>query len=272
MNVVVLVGVAAVGICALWVAQTVALIYVGERLALPLQYTTRSPVVRMTSQVMIQAVWIIIVVGTPIALGINPLDALQRAFPLPVPWRRIATAFLIMSIPLCLGYALYIKAQWLRFEPRHDAATRRRKLFSRFLTPVPLAVLEEAVFRGTLLEQLLRSLPATLFGSALAVILSSATFAAVHFIKPARGKPVLQGLYSYFTAGCLFGIGYIASGRCLWVPVTMHATAIFIIEVMRLYTLQQAPRWLAGFPEGPHSGIVGSVVVVGMAIALVVLI
>jgi membrane protease YdiL (CAAX protease family) len=28
-------------------------------------------------------------------------------------------------------------------------------------------VLEEAVFRGTLLEQLLRSLPATLFGSAL---------------------------------------------------------------------------------------------------------
>ena len=42
MNVVVLVGVAAVGICALWVAQTVALIYVGERLALPLQYTTRS--------------------------------------------------------------------------------------------------------------------------------------------------------------------------------------------------------------------------------------
>jgi membrane protease YdiL (CAAX protease family) len=173
---------------------------------------------------------------------------------------------------LCLGYALYIKAQWLRFEPRHDAATRRRKLFSRFLTPVPLAVLEEAVFRGTLLEQLLRSLPATLFGSALAVILSSATFAAVHFIKPARGKPVVQGLYSYFTAGCLFGIGYIASGRCLWVPVTMHATAIFIIEVMRLYTLHQAPRWLAGFPEGPHSGIVGSIVVVGMAIALVVLI
>jgi hypothetical protein len=75
MNVVVLVGVAAVGICALWVAQTVALIYVGERLALPLQYTTRSPVVRMTSQVMIQAVWIIIVVGTPIALGINTLCA-----------------------------------------------------------------------------------------------------------------------------------------------------------------------------------------------------
>src|ERR1700730_12630072 len=97
MNVVLLVGVAAVGICALWVAQTAALIYVGERLALPLQNTTHSPVVRMTSQVMIQAVWIIIVVGTPIAVGINPLDALQRAFPLPVPWGRSANALLILS-------------------------------------------------------------------------------------------------------------------------------------------------------------------------------
>jgi flagellin-like protein len=52
----------------------------------------------------------------------------------------------------------------------------------------------------------------------------------------------------------------------------MHATAIFIIEVMRLYTVHQAPRWLAGFPEGPQSGVVGSLVVLGMAISLVMLI
>jgi hypothetical protein len=272
MNIVVLVEVAVLGICVLWAAQSVALICVGERLALPLQYTTRSPVVRMTSQVMIQAVWIIILVGTPLALGMTPLAALQRAFPLPIPWRQIAIAFFITSTPLCVGYALYVKAQWLRFAPKHDPATRRRKLFSRFLTPLPLAVLEEAVFRGTLLEQLLRSLPSTLAASVLAVILSAAIFAAVHFIKPARGKPVLQGLYSYFLAGCLFGIGYIVSGRSLWVPVVMHATAIFIIEVMRLYTVHQAPRWLAGFPEGPHSGIVGTGVVAGMAIALITLI
>jgi hypothetical protein len=95
----------------------------------------------MTSQVMIQAVWIIILVGTPLALGVNPLDALQRAFPLPIPWRQITIAFLIISAPMCFGYALYVKGQWLRFAPKHDPATRRRKLFSRFLTPLPLAVL-----------------------------------------------------------------------------------------------------------------------------------
>ena len=46
--------------CTFWAAQSVALIYVGEPLALPLQYTTRAPLVRMTSQLMIQVVWIVI--------------------------------------------------------------------------------------------------------------------------------------------------------------------------------------------------------------------
>jgi hypothetical protein len=107
MNVLVLIGVAAFAMCTFWAAQSVALIYVGEPLALPLQYTTRAPLVRKTSQLMIQVIWIIILVGTPIALGVSPLEALQRAFTLPVPWRKIAIAFLITFIPFCLGNALY---------------------------------------------------------------------------------------------------------------------------------------------------------------------
>ena len=75
-------------------------------MAWPLQYTTRLPVVRTTNQVMIQVVWFIILVGTPIALGINPLEALYRAFPLPIPWRQMAIAFLIMFVPCSIGYAL----------------------------------------------------------------------------------------------------------------------------------------------------------------------
>jgi hypothetical protein len=40
--------------------------------------------------------------------------------------------YLIALIPFSVGYALYVKAQWLRFEPKHDRASRRRKLFTRF--------------------------------------------------------------------------------------------------------------------------------------------
>ena len=92
-------------------------------------------------------------------------------------------------------------------------------------------------------------------------------------IKPAGAhKSIAQGLYGYFTAGCLFGLAFVVGGHSLWLPITMHATAILVIEVMRLYTVHQAPPWLAGFSELPQSGVVGTVVVVGMAIALVALI
>jgi hypothetical protein len=272
MNILIVMGVAAFAFCALWAVQSVVLKLAGEPLALPFQYTTRKPLVRWTSRVMIQVSWLIILVGTPLALGIRPLDALHQAFPLPVPWRKIATAFCIVSLPCCVGYPLYIKAGWLRIEPKFDQATRRAKLFRRFLGPLPLATMEEGVFRGIILEQLLRTFPPSHTYTVLAIVASSAVFAATHYIKPPRGKPVWQGAYGYFVAGCLFGLAYVVGGRSLWLPIVVHATAIFVIEVMRLYTAYQAPRWLAGFSEAPQSGLVGSMVLLGMGIALVALI
>jgi hypothetical protein len=227
---------------------------------------------RLTGQVMIQVVWLIILFGTPWALGVRPLDALHKAFPLPVPWHQIAIAFSIMFFPVCLSDALVIKAGWLQIAPMFDRSTRRAKLFRRFLTPLPLATLEEAVFRGTLLEQMLQAWPQSYAYTALAIVLSSLAFSLAHFIKPPRGKPVGQGIYGFFTAGCLFGVAYIVGGRSLWLPIVLHATAIFLIEVVKLYAHYNTSRWLVGFPEAPHSGILGSIVVLGMAIALVLLI
>ncbi len=272
MNILIALGVAAFALCVLWAVQSVALTLIGEPLAWPLQYTTRQSLMRLTGQVMIQVSWIIIFVGTPLALGISPLNLLHQLFPLPVPWRQIAVAFSIMFFPFCLFFSLCIKAGWLQIAPKFNRATRRFKLFCRFLTPLPLATFEEAVFRGTLLEQLLRSLPQSYASSAAAIIVSSLAFSLVHFIKPPRRKPVGQGIYGFFTAGCLFGLAYVIGGRSLWLPIVLHATAILCIELTRLYIDYKAPRWLVGFPEAPHSGLVGSAIILTMAIGLVVLI
>ena len=272
MNIVITLGVAALALCVLWGVQSIALKLVGEPLAWPLQYATRKQPMRLTGQVMIQAVWIIIFVGTPLALGISPSVLSHQLFPLPLPWRQIAIAFSIMFFPFCLLFAFYIRAGWLQFVPKFDQATRRAKLFRRFLTPLPLATFEEAVFRGTLLEQLLRSLPQSYASSMVAIILSSIVFSLVHFIKPPRRRPLGQGIFGFFIAGCLFGLAYVISGRSLWLPIILHATAIFCIEVSRLYVDYKAPRWLIGVPEAPQSGLFGTILVVAMAIALAVLI
>lgn len=272
MNLLILLAIAVSALCLLWAVQSIVLLLVREPLALPLQFATRKPLVRWTGRVMIQVCWLIILVGTPLALRINLPDALHQAFPMPPPWRDIAVAFAIMFFPPWIVYALLIKAGWVQIEPQHDQATRRAKFFRRFLTPLPLATLEEAVFRGVLLEQILRSFPQSHTYTALAIVLSSAAFSSVHFIKRHPGKPIWQPAYGLFIIGCLFGFAYVVGGQSLWLPIVMHATAIFVMEMIKLYVVHRAPLWLLGYTEWPQSGLVGSIFVLCAGIALVLLI
>jgi hypothetical protein len=273
MNVLIVLGVVAFAVTVLWTVQSAALKLVGEPLAWPLRFTTRKPLVRWTSRVMVQASFLIVLVGTPLALGIRPLDALSQAFPRPVPWREIAIAFSIFFFPSLVLYVVWMRVGWVRFEPQFEPTRRRWKLFRRFLTPLPLATIEEAAFRGVLLEQLLRSFPHSLASTTAAIILSSAAFSSVHFIKPTYpGQPVWQAAYGFFIVGCLFGLAYVVGGRTLWLPITMHATAIFVVQVMLLYMVHKGPPWLVGHSEWPQSGLIGSMLILCMGILLIVLI
>ncbi len=273
MNILIIVAIAASGLCLLWAVQSIALKLAGEPLAWPLRFETRKPLVKWTSRVMIHTTWLIILVGTPIALGISPLEWLRQEFPTPVPWRDMAVAFAVMLLPIWIAYAWWIAVGWVRIDPPHDKATRRGKLIRRFIGPWPLATLEEAVFRGVVLEQILQALPQSSAYTALAIAASAAVFASVHFVKkPHAGRPVWQPAYGLFIVGCLFGLAYVVGGRSLWLPITVHAAAVLGIEVMRLYVVHQAPPWLLGYAEFPQSGLIGSLVILGVAIALVMLI
>lgn len=129
------------------------------------------------------------------------------------------------------------------------------------------------MFRGVVLEQLLQALPPTSAGTVVAIVVSSAAFSAVHFIKRADpGKPVWQPAFGLFVVGCLLAVAYVVGGRSLWLPIALHAAAVFVTEVARLYVAYKGPAWLIGFAEFPHCGLVGTVFLVCVDIALVVLI
>jgi len=273
MNILLTAGVCAVALALLWALQSVALLIAGESLTWPLRYTTERPLVRWTGRLMIQVSWLVILLGVPLALGISLPQALHRMLPLPLPWRNITIGVLVVVLPCLAALALYAATGWLRIVPRFDAAARRAKLFRRFLTPLPLATVEEAVFRGTILEQLLQVMPQTLPYAVAAVLVSAVVFSSVHFIRrQPSNKPVWQQAYGFFLAGCVFGAAYIVGGRNLWVPIAMHASAIFLIEVGRLYCQFIGPRWIIGFAESPYSGVVGTATIAAMTIVLVVLI
>jgi hypothetical protein len=270
MNILLVLAVAASGLALLWIAQSFALLAAGEPLAWPLRFETRKPLVRWTTRVMVHTTWIMIVVLTPFLLGSSPIEWVHQEFPTPIPWRDIGVAFAItLSITWAL-YAVYFAAGWARLEPQHDRATRHAKLFRRFFGPWPLAALEEAVFRGVLLEQLLRSFPPSHSYTALAVILTSAVFSSVHFFRRHHGgRRIWRPAYGLFIVGCLFGLAYVIGGRTLWLPIAVHGAAVFAIEVMRLYVAFRGPPWLVGYSEFPQSGLLGGLFVLGIGAALV---
>ena len=273
MNILILLGVAAAGLCLLWLVQSVALIAVGEPLAWPLRFRTSKPVVKWTSRIMIHTTWLVILVIMPFATGSSLLEWLHQEFPTPIPWRDIAIAFSVMLFPAWIMFALWLAAGLVRYEPRHDPAVRRAKLVRRFIGPFPLATLEEAVFRGVLLEQTLRSFPQSKAYTALAIVLTSAVFASIHFVKPPPGdRRIWQPAWGLFIVSCLFGLAYVLGGRSLWLPIAVHSAAVLAIEVMRLYVVFQGPPWLIGYSEFPQSGLLGSLAVLAMGIALVLLI
>ena len=273
MNFLVFSGIVAFGFSLLWIAQSIALWKTGAPLAWPLRYETSDPRVKMTTRVMTHVLWLIIIFGNPLALVSSPQAWFRQELPTPNTWLDIIVSFWIMLLPIWLMYALGLAVGWMRIQPKHDAATRRIKLLKRFLGPLPLATLEEAVFRGVLMEQMLRSLPEGRGYAALAIVASSAIFAATHFVKrPAPDRSIWQPAWGLFLVGCLFGLAYVLGGRSLWLPIAMHTAAVFGIEVMKLYIASVGPPWIIGYSEFPQCGLLGSVAIPGMAIALILLV
>ncbi len=244
----------------LWLTQTAVLLASGERLAPLLRYQTDKRLVVVTMKIMVQLGWLLIIVGYPLLLGEYPVAFYQAAFASPAPWRPM----LLMVLATITGFALinliHYQFNAIGFSMRFSAAKTRRRILGCFLTPIPLAILVEAVFRGVVLHALLNQLTG-LSGTVVAIVLSSLLFSLVHFVRKRdeRRKPVLQPAIGLFFVGVVLGTAYVAGGLTLWLPVATHAAGILATELPRSFVeYKAAPRWI-GYRSFPHSGPLGIV-------------
>lgn len=246
------------GFALLWTVQSILLVSNGEKLALPLRYQTDNPAVTYPMKVMVQVGWLIIIIGYPILIGSNPIDFYGRAFRLPPP----TDSMLILSAACILGffliYIVYYAFGAIEVSMLFSKSKTLRRVVSCFVTPIPLAVMEEAVFRGVLLHALLNWLNGV-WGPFAAIVLSSAVFSSVHFIRrrDSKRKPALQPAIGLFFVGIVLGTAYVADNQSLWLPVSLHAAGILAVELPRSFVIYKAsPRWI-GYRSFPHSGPLG---------------
>lgn len=121
----------------------------------------------------------------------------------------------------------------------------RAKLWRVALTFIPAAlvigVLEEAVFRGYLLQHLQAC------GVRFAVAASSAVYAAVHLKSLAVSQAGMRELTGLFLFGVILCVSYLRTGR-LWLAIGLHAVLAYGARVNKL-VLARTPDldpWLIG--------------------------
>jgi membrane protease YdiL (CAAX protease family) len=249
-NFLLLLEAAGVALAALWLAQTILLLLAGEPWRVgPLRHRSESPLVRWGMKFALQGALVGLLAGYPLATGQNPLDYHQARLH-PVAWWVFAGVLVSAILGLCPMLALNVLVGWVRIVPHHSAAKSVRKVARSLITPVPLAFVEEAVFRGVLLDALLDTI-----GTAGAIVLSAGVFASVHFFRPQ--KRLLLPALGLFALGVLLGAAYVLGGRAYWLPVAIHAGGVVFIQVLRPFVEYKGPPWLVGYSSYPICGLLG---------------
>ena len=259
MNLLILIAVAGGGLFALWLIQTLVLIAVGARpvIAWPLRHESDSLVVRWTLKAALQCVLFALLVLPPWLTGESPWDYHAERLSA-INWRVMmmgaGLTLLLFSSVMLVNWLV----GWISLESHKSISKVLVKLGRASLTPLPLAIMEELVFRGIVLEQLLRTFPQNHVGQGAALTLSAALFASVHFLR--HQKQVLLPAFGLFVLGWTLGLVYIADGHTIWVPAVFHAAGVWFIQMTRPFASYHGPAWLIGYRSYPICGVFGVVV------------
>jgi hypothetical protein len=264
----ILVGFAAGCYALLWLVQTLALVAVGEGrcIALPLRHGSSSLVVRWSLKLALHGGLLAILFLYPAAIGENPFDYYLARMS-PACWasffRTLACAIVLMGLLL----AFNVWEGWVKISPRYPRKTVIYKVTRSFFIPLPLTLVEEALFRGLILEQLLRAQPAIGRGQILAILLGALIFASAHFVR--RQKRTVLPAIGLFGLGVILGIAYVHGGHTLWLPVAIHAGGVWMVQVMRPFVEYRGPAWLIGYSSYPICGLLGLTAMATLAVLVV---
>ena len=199
-------------------------------------------------------------------------------------WRALGLALNAATLRqsaagLALGVAMILVAVVLMLATRDlrfgaDAGTLGDALLAMatsFAVLLPAAAAEEALFRGYPIQVLARA-----GGAPLAILTTSAAFAAVHADNPAIGPLALANI---FLAGVLLGAVYLRTGS-LWAATAVHlgwnwgmaglfdlpVSGLGWIDVPAFEPWVSGPAWWNGGPFGPEGGVIGTIVFVGATV------
>ncbi|HEV3062324.1 MAG TPA: CPBP family intramembrane glutamic endopeptidase [Vicinamibacterales bacterium] len=159
----------------------------------------------------------------------------ELGFVRPVSWARAT----ILGIVCGAALKLVLKALVMPLLGADPANQTYRYLAGNSAAAATMAayivvasVNEETVFRGFVFERLGKLLPPSLLGKIATVLVSSAWFAAVHYVEQGVAG-VEQAVMTGLTFGTIFAITHE-----IWIPMVAHAAYDFVAIAMIYWNIE----------------------------------
>jgi hypothetical protein len=173
--------------------------------------------------------------------------------------------FLTGAFIMTTGYSILLFLGEINFQ---KIIFNSKEIIISFLIFVFVAIMEEVIFRGYILKNLMLS-----FNKYLALILSAVLFALMHGLNP---NIDLFSLTNIFLAGILLGISYIHT-KNLWFPIALHLSWNFFqtmygfsVSGQKSYSLIEFSIPDKNILNGGDFGFEGSILsVIAMLIAII---
>lgn len=267
------IGYMAAMLAALMAAQALVLLAYRQPMQWTFGATSEQPrSMRVVLKVLLQVVMVTSILILPRLAGSDP-----NRYYAPILRPELAVQFLYGEVAalalLGLIFAVEFKGGWIVYEPLYKPRHAVLKSLRGGLSSLSVVAVEEPLFRGVLLQQLLFAAPPAaatgpVLSPLLAIPLSAAIFSAVHFIRRARTYWPAVGLA---VLGIWLGVAYYKTGA-LWLPMGLHSGGVLAIQIHRCFTRYRGPLWLVGTDSFPVAGAIAmSIMLIGTVITWFVL-
>lgn len=203
---------------------------------------------RITTQLCLAAV----ICAYPLLRGRTIVGYYSSLFPANRTFVQFLHGLAASTFCLCLLFLAWIATHRVQVLVHHS----RKKWIRRMVLLLPTALfgacVEEMLFRGVVMADLMRTggLPRPAV-----VIVSALIFAGAHYVRAVKRRWTFPG---HVGLGVLLCLAFLQTGT-LWLGTGLHAGGILMIMGTRPFFRYRGPAWLTGASIFPFAGAAGFV-------------
>ncbi len=232
----------------MWAGNALLLSLSGQPVRVRVTASGLSPRLRQVNRVVANATILGALLAYPVLRGTTPWGHYRGLLPTDDRVWQVVFGFGGALWFLGLMYLAWTVTGNVRFSRRRSWPRTLRRLLTVPLSAVLGALVEELLFRGMLLADLLAWLPT---GPAVAV--GAIGFAGAHYVRRVKRTWTFP---AHLTLGLMLCLTFVWTGS-LWLGVGLHAGGILMTLGPRPFIRYTGPAWLVGESVFPYAGVVG---------------